>query len=406
MYSNCPILAKVFQGQPDSMAISANLFDFTAYERIEEAVLIWESLQPDDDIYLNWNYLRALQESPPEGMESLYVVARENGEAKGLFYFQHKLVKAAEAIPQNDSKGWKAMISSFIKKRLNVSVLTLGNMLQSGQHGFEISRISLESQASAFNGAIDFAKRHFVGRGKKVDVVMVKDFYSENLPVNIDMALEEAKFTRRAVQPCMKLKFEDDWNSFADYENALHAKYRTRLSRAYKKSAVINRVKLNEKQIEEQIETMNQVHCEVCRKQSFSLFELNPAYFMSLKKELGDNFDVHAYYLDGEMVAFTSDIKNGDKLEAHFLGLKDNYNTSHQLYLTILFDFIKSAFEKDCREVNFSRTAMEIKSSVGATPHDAYLYVKHTSPFVNFLVGRIFSFLEPKSEWTQRHPFK
>ena len=54
----------------------------------------------------------------------------------------------------------------------------------------------------------------------------------------------------------------------------------------------------------------------------------------------------------------------------------------------------------------YARTAMEIKSSVGAKPEPMHMYLKLTNSFANALLKQVFMFMIPSQEWEERHPFK
>jgi hypothetical protein len=62
--------------------------------------------------------------------------------------------------------------------------------------------------------------------------------------------------------------------------------------------------------------------------------------------------------------------------------------------------------EHQYKQVIFARTAMEIKSSVGAKPHHMSLYLKHTnSVFANTILKGIVKYANPVRDWDERHPF-
>jgi hypothetical protein len=57
-------------------------------------------------------------------------------------------------------------------------------------------------------------------------------------------------------------------------------------------------------------------------------------------------------------------------------------------------------------KVYMSRTALEIKSSVGAVSEQMFCYIKHTKPFYNSNIHRILDTLVPVEQWVPRSPFK
>ena len=54
----------------------------------------------------------------------------------------------------------------------------------------------------------------------------------------------------------------------------------------------------------------------------------------------------------------------------------------------------------------FARTALEIKSSVGAKPIEMFGFIHHANAMINKKMDRLFCYLEPKTEWKERNPFK
>ena len=59
------------------------------------------------------------------------------------------------------------------------------------------------------------------------------------------------------------------------------------------------------------------------------------------------------------------------------------------------------------KKVVYARTAMEIKSSVGAKPNAMSIYIKHTDNLIlNPTLKYIVNTLNPTSKWEERHPFK
>ena len=62
--------------------------------------------------------------------------------------------------------------------------------------------------------------------------------------------------------------------------------------------------------------------------------------------------------------------------------------------------------EKGFKTIVFARTALEIKSSVGAKPVKMYGLITHSNALINHNIARFFNYLEPKTDWQERNPFK
>jgi hypothetical protein len=72
----------------------------------------------------------------------------------------------------------------------------------------------------------------------------------------------------------------------------------------------------------------------------------------------------------------------------------------------MLYDMIGYAIKEQFKTVIFARTALEIKSSVGAKPLKMYGLMSHDNPFINRHLNLFFKYLEPETIWNERHPFQ
>ncbi|MEO6038321.1 MAG: GNAT family N-acetyltransferase, partial [Saprospiraceae bacterium] len=75
-------------------------------------------------------------------------------------------------------------------------------------------------------------------------------------------------------------------------------------------------------------------------------------------------------------------------------------------YLNILYDIVRLGLETGCSTIVFARTALEIKSSIGATAHSLWCYVRHQNGLVNNFTATILDYLKPVEVWQPRHPFR
>ena len=151
---------------------------------------------------------------------------------------------------------------------------------------------------------------------------------------------------------------------------------------------------------------MHELYREVAAHADFNAFDLHPGYFTSMKQAFPQDFRVFGYYQQDELVGFCTTIRNGQSMEAHFLGFRNHLNASHQLYLNMLYDMAQTAIESGAYELVFARTAMEIKSSVGAEPQQLDCRLRHYHGPSNRLMPFFIRLLEPSVQWVQRHPFR
>jgi hypothetical protein len=132
---------------------------------------------------------------------------------------------------------------------------------------------------------------------------------------------------------------------------------------------------------------------------------LHTAYFVALKKTLGDQFNFIGYYQDSKLVGFRTSFVLKDSLEAHFIGLDYEVNKSFEVYQNILYDYIKETIDYDKKRLFLGRTASEIKSTVGAEAHMLTCYIRHRNPLSNRIIKPFIDYLKPE-DWVPRNPFK
>ena len=106
------------------------------------------------------------------------------------------------------------------------------------------------------------------------------------------------------------------------------------------------------------------------------------------------------------MLAFYTIISNGEILDAHFLGYNRELNHDRQIYQNVLYDIVDHGMVMHKKQIVFARTALEIKSSVGAVPVQLFCYLRHTGTLSGILAPRVVEYLKPEENWVQRHPFK
>ena len=204
----------------------------------------------------------------------------------------------------------------------------------------------------------------------------------------------------------MIFQIRDSWRTFDDYVADKTKKYRDQYKRARKKAEGITKRKLSLEEITNYNSRIYQLYMNVTKNAPFNTFYLTDNHFITLKTILKDKFLFYGYFIGDELVGFNTLIKNGKDIDTYFLGYDDIYQREKMLYLNMLYDMIAFSINKGYSRIIFARTALEIKSSVGARPVDMFGMMQHSNPFINLFVSKTFSYFEPKMEWKERNPFK
>ncbi len=236
--------------------------------------------------------------------------------------------------------------------------------------------------------------------------MLLKDFFESDAIHNSETVLKRNQFFKARVQPNMIFNKRESWASAEDYIAAFNKKYRRRFRTAKKKKVPIISRELDLESIKQHSKDLYQLYENVSDNAGVNSFKLHPNHFIELKSQLKDDFNLYGYFIDDVLVGFFTLIKNYNNLETYFLGYHPQLQHEHQMYLNMLFDMAAFGIEHNFENVVFARTAMEIKSSIGAKPHDMFIYLKHTNTLIaNKILRNLVKFMNPVRDWDERHPF-
>ncbi len=387
---------------------------------------LWDTLAPAHNLFLQSDYLLALETHPPAGMSFCYVVFYEDDKPVGISYNQIFYIDAAESIQRNDEAAAAAnanansaparraclldavrrSVRNWVIRRSRFELLIGGNILLTGAHGYYLPSLDAAAAMSLVRDSLDMLPQIIKeDTGRKISLNFLKDYPSDSAEA-LRPVLEKNSYYAFSLQPCMRMPLRPHWHTFDDYMNDMQSKHRTRLRRAQKKGQEIEKRELSVEEIEQNIETIHQLYRRVADGVGFNAFVLHERYFLALKQQLGERFRLVAYYLEGRMIAFYTAILNGEELEAHFLGFDASTNAEYQTYLNILFDLVRAGIYHGKKVVDFARTALEIKSSVGAQAQEMTCFLRHRNMLSNRLLQWLIHRFNPKEVWQERHPFK
>lgn len=384
-------------------------------EKIDTIKQLWDQLAPKDNLFLQSDYLTVLEKSPANHLGFRYGILYNEDKPKGIVYMQTYWVRMEDSINKDKASKAKGFLKNiggkirnwFIKKAV-FNVIICGNVLLTGRHGYYFGEdTDSHIAADLAQQALDISSQLLEKKeGKKTHIQMFKDFPCKDRESEISPVMKKATYHSYGIQPAMYMRLPNDWKSFEDYLNEMHSKYRVRARRAAKKGEELEKRELSLSEVEQFNKEIYNLYLGIANNVGFNAFTLHPEYFLELKKKFGNKLKIIGYFFEGKLVAFFSAIINGKTLEAHFLGVNHELNREFQVYLNILYAIIDMAIYHKMQMINFARTALEIKSSVGAVPCDLNIYVRHRNRISSSVMKFIFEYLSPKEEWQPRSPFK
>jgi len=382
-----------------------NYIIYTSYKDFPES---WSTLA-SHDIFLQPIYLKALEEASPATISLYYVGVFMIDELVGISIVQRVEVYAKDVFRSNNLSLIKELFKTGISKILKGNVLVVGNLTHTGQHGlyYNKEKVSQTIYLDTLLKAVLQIKTIIKQNSKKrIRIIMLKDFFIDD-NIHLEHKLFKSLGLNKVfVQPNMIMEVKSEWLSFEDYYNSFNKKYKRRYKTARKKINKIKRKELGIDEVKENLKRMHTLYSNVSNNAKVNTFLLPENHFYILKSNLKERFKVFGYFLDNELIGFYTLIINNKSLETYFLGYDAEHQYNNQLYLNMLFDMAQYGIENNMNSIVYARTAMEIKSSVGAKKKDMIVYMKHTNGFANFLFKQIFNTMNPTQKWMERHPFK
>ncbi|MDF2831764.1 8-amino-7-oxononanoate synthase [Chryseobacterium indoltheticum] len=374
-------------------------YNFKIFNSTKELPEEWNSIIGQHNIMLSEEYFRVLEESKPINMKYSFVGFFSDEDLIGgalfqyLNFIEHKSFQKGEML---------CSIRNFLAKQLSKDVMILGNNMLTGQNGFYFNTLKISTEK-----AITLLKEASKGVSNvfgKTSLVIYKD-YQKSFLKNFDKEKFKS-FYRFSVQPNMILNIKPEWKTFEDYSNDLSKKYRARLKSAKKKIDGIQKRELDIESIKKYRNEMNILYQNVAENAPFNTFFLTENHFESMKQNLKDNFKVFGYFFNEKLISFYTLILNNNDIDTYFLGYDKEIQKEKQIYLNMLFDMTEFGVSNQSKRIVFGRTALEIKSTIGAEPVEIFGLIKHNNKAINPFMKKIFTSLNPKVGWIQRKPFK
>lgn len=378
-------------------------YSFQIYSTAKDLPTTWDKLA-NNNIFLSRDYLKILEKAAPINMECHFIGLFDNEVLVGLAISQFINLSKVQSFGERDNC-LKTKIRSFVFKNLSSNVLVIGNNMLTGQNGHCFSaELPTNEGLLLLENAANELHKILIKKNIKTHLTIFKDF-SESEIQNFKLSQFKSYF-EFSTQPNMIFQIRDTWNTFEDYIDNKNKKYRDQYKRARKKADSISKRKLSLEEIKRYNSRIQSLYLNVANNAPFNTFYLPENHFEFFKKTLHDKFLFYGYFIEEELIGFNTLIKNGNDIDTYFLGYDENYQREKMLYLNMLYDMIGYSINKGFKRIIFARTALEIKSSVGAKPFKMYGLIKHSNPIINLILPKVFGYFEPKTEWQERNPFK
>jgi predicted N-acyltransferase len=205
----------------------------------------------------------------------------------------------------------------------------------------------------------------------------------------------------------MEMEIPAEWDSFADYENALKHKYAQRLRKLRQSWQPLEVKELDEAAIIAQKEELYNLYRQVSDHQQVRMGFLNADFLPSLRRFYGDALKVWAVYEDGKMIAFLSAWVKDDVFDMFYIGFDYDRNSVLYLYFNILFFSLELAISFKKKKLILGRTALDAKARLGCRPRylSTFVYIKNRR-LRNYILHAQQRMTVEEGSWESKHPFK
>lgn len=282
--------------------------------------------------------------------------------------------------------------------RLNIRVM--GSVLSSGDHAYRFDEnVSELERRALIKEALDL-KVGKEGSNSLPSTFMVKDHYS-SAPWSQRISGKshwDKKWIDMEFDPVMEIDLSPDWKSLDEYSVGLRKKSRAKLRRIDKDSSSLVLREFSFEEVVENADELFELYSMVYGRAGFKLGMLHKEDLVFLKKYWKDDFPVIGYYsFDNELVGFQCGIVTDYSVEAFFVGFRLNENKTHSIYQRMLLEFIKQGIARGVAKISLGRTALDIKSSLGACPKRLVCHLKvNNRPIIHSLMRAVASSSSPK----------
>lgn len=362
---------------------------------------VWDSSVLDDQFWTRWDALVASSGEPSAFLDSRMMKslleAKDRQVAAISWYKGSSLVGLAcveDTLAQSlnldkhieSERFWFSAISKLIhgkSGRFSFQVRVLGTSLGSGDHGYRWALDIPESkQIEWMTKSLFKASGPNGNRPPKVSMIKDAPIYHSGQRQSRYRGWIPLEF-----DPEMIVHINPMWKSLEDYQAEMSTKFRTKVNRILKLSEAFEIREFSEKELEAQAPILIELYQEVFDRSGFRLGSLDADTLVQSKKNWGNQFIVKGYFIEGTLKGFQCAYLDRRDVEAFFVGFRPELLKSHAIYQRMLIEFIGMAIQSNRKRVNMGRTALEIKSTVGALPRRLQCEVRFRSKWLHAAVS-------------------
>lgn len=300
---------------------------------------------------------------------------------------------------------WAVKLLHGRAQRLRFPLRVMGPVLGSGDHAFRfLPEVPAEQAKQWATSALQALPTR---NGFRPRAFLIKDFPADDAAGRIAGKSRWMRgWTDLEFDPLMRIPVNPAWSALDGYMAELKTKARTKVKRILTCSGDCEITELTASEIAALAPELIRLYRLIYAEAGFRLGQLSEEDLIETKSTWGDHFRISVLKVQGEILGFQCGFLTPHTVEAFFVGFDRDQHKELALYQRMLVEFIRWGIETGAREVVMGRTALDIKSSVGAMPERLSCVVKFRNPFLNVLAKAAARFSHPahpplKRPWKQ-----
>ena len=401
-------------GAYKSDASSESSHNIAVHDQIAQVPAEWDALVAGKSVFLSRDYLRVLEDHGPADAPARYAVVLRNGKpfvavAAHIIHVDNQLLAVRDRTAFNaGQRPFGRLLDSGLTWLRNKGlaaagrhILFCGNPFSCGLHGIAFAE-GVDPRL-LWSAALD-ALHRIQQTDPHAAFIVVKDVLGRC--ANHALPLLDQRFARFQIEPSMDLSVPASWRSYADYLDNLNAKYRKAALRTYEAVERYGAVVQGLQDLRAEQKKLYDLYTQVERRAQVRFGVFGPGYLPALAEMMGPTrFRCSVIRKASSVLGFSMVLKDGDTAVAHVVGFDYEANKEAPVYLRLLHQVIADGLSLGCREIHLGRTALEPKARLGALPTDTDIWIKHSSPMINRIVGPLLR-LVPQDAAPHRAPFR
>jgi predicted N-acyltransferase len=334
----------------------------------------------------DWRYYQIVEQTLEQGFSHRYFVLQNPGGQRAIqpfFMHDQDILAGAAAWMQRAAQRVRRFFPQFLK----MSTLMVGCAAGEGRLD------TPDNNNTAWIGQVlgEHLKTH--ARRLRCGLVVMKEFHVQSRPALQGMTRHG--FTRVPSLPMTRLNIA--YANFEEYmTKALSKVMRKNLRRKFKAAADVAPIVCESRaDISDCVDELYPLYMAVYDRSPLHFEKLTKDFFCRLGREMPDKVRYFIWRQNGKAIAFSLTMLSGDTLYDEYLGLDYSVALDLHLYFHTLRDIIQWAMDNGYKWYCSSALNYDPKLHLKCKLEPLDLYVRHTSPLINFFLGIFLPWLEP-----------